>query len=160
MSALLNFTSRSNYAAEEIQMIWIFLFWLRFISYMIMFGFFCPLLIPLTYAAVLFNSLVILIEIHYFGKTIAPPDIESTINLFYCSIFILQVLTFFFWYSNGFADPFPTNVPIFLCNAFFCFFVSLVILTSRKILLLCSLKRVLCQSPGQDSLFCKTKILV
>ena len=86
---------------------------------MIMFGFFCPILIPLTYSAVLFNAVVLLIEKEYFGRKIAPPDISSTINLFYWSLFILQMLTLFFWMSNNFADPFPTDIPILLGNIFF-----------------------------------------
>ena len=90
----------------------------KYIIYLILFGFACPLIIVIVYVSVFFHLIYLLFQKNYLNVKFKTSDYSYSINILYFVLFLHHILSAVFWISNDFVQP---KIMI----AFICVFWSL-----------------------------------
>ena len=77
----------------------------NYITYLILFGFGCPLIIVVIYISIFFNLILLIFSKRYLNIQFMTSDYSISKMLFYLVLFVNHLLSLIFWISNKFVLP-------------------------------------------------------
>ena len=77
----------------------------NYITYLILFGFGCPLIIVLIYISIFFHMILLLLSTQYLKIQFTTTDYSISKSLLYLVLFVNHLLSLVFWISNKFVLP-------------------------------------------------------
>ena len=89
----------------------------NYITYLILFGFGCPLIIVVIYISIFFHMVCLLLSKRYLNIQFPTSDYSISKSLLYLVLFVNHLLSLLFWISNKFILP---EIMILFVSLFWC----------------------------------------
>ena len=86
----------------------------KYIIYLILFGFGCPLIIVFVYVSVFFHLIHLLVLKIYLNVKFTTSDYSYSVNVLYFVLLLHHLLILIFWISNDFVLPYIMITSIFI----------------------------------------------